>query len=305
MRKRGRWAWILAMVCFCTGCTGMGDDGITKEEEVSLRIGVMPAVDSAPIWWAESHGYFEKYCIKVVPVVFNNSKTMEESITQERLDANMMSVPEFLSYVGKNRNHGRITTCTDGKFPLVISPHYHQGEPAKIALMENSITNYVADTRLQGYDLQKIFVNEIPDRLLMLRQKEIEMAVLPEPLAAQAEMEGMIKRNVTDNHEPVENVIVFMKDALLEKKNAIKAFHLAYNEAIEDMAGKDLQVKKLIAEKLSLQEEVLDYIDLPYYRKVHLPSEKSIRAMESWSADIGKKPLEFRYRDLVERNFVP
>ncbi len=295
---------LLLFSCLLAACTGLGDEGVLQEESVTLRIGVMPAVDAAPIWWAEKQGFFDKYCVEVVPVVFTDSKTMQESIEMERLDANMISIVEFMDDIENNEQFGKITTMTDGKFRLVLSPEYDISQKGNIALMKNSITNFVADNYLEGYVFEKIYVDEISERIDMLEKGRIDMAILPEPMASKAEADGMVKKKLGTPNESIPNVIVFTKKSLDKKTNAIQGFHLAYNEAIDDMLGKDMQIKRMIAQKIGLDEVVVEYMELPTYRRVSLPSEKVVRSMKEWAeGELGKK-FKVSYREMVDKRFV-
>lgn len=295
---------LLLLSGLLVSCTGIRDDSILEEESVTLRIGVMPAVDSAPIWWAQKQGLFEKYCVEVVPVLFTDSKMMQESIEMERLDANMISIVEFIENIDNNREFGKITTTTDGKFRLVLSPQYDTFQKGNIALMKNSITNFLADNYLEDYVFEKHYINEIFERMDMLETGRIDMAILPEPIASKAEADGMVKKKLGTPNESIPNVIVFTKKALDRKTNAIQAFHLAYNEAVDDMLGKDMQVKRMIAQSIGLDETVVEYMELPTYRRVNLPNEKVIRTMKEWSElELGKK-FRVSYRQMVDKRFA-
>lgn len=116
-----------------------------KETAVDLLVGVMPATDSAPIFWADEYGLFEEAGISVQVELFTNAMNQQSSAQTQQIDVYMASLVEFIIARENNTDAGAITTTTDGVFPIVVSPEYDGGEEVKIGLMEISVTNYIAD----------------------------------------------------------------------------------------------------------------------------------------------------------------
>lgn len=168
-----------------------------QEAEVDLFVGVMPATDSAPIFWADEYGLFEEAGLNVQVELFTNATNQQSSAQAQQIDVYMASLVEFLIAIENNPDAGAITTTTDGVFPVVVSPKYDGGKDVSIGLMEISVTNYVADLFLTDYDLDKQFIAEVPLRIQMLLAGELDMAVLPEPMASNAEAKGL-EKNVGD-----------------------------------------------------------------------------------------------------------
>ncbi|MCX7023137.1 MAG: hypothetical protein NT080_00775 [Spirochaetes bacterium] len=97
-----------------------------------------------------------------------------------------------------------------------------------IGAMEASVTNWLADERLGGrYELDKVFINDIPARLEMIRQGKIDMACVPEPMASMGQLSGLEKRVIGSADDFCPDVMVFTAVAAKAKADGIRRFSAA------------------------------------------------------------------------------
>lgn len=293
---------ILAMGVGCTSKNNASNDTV-KEENTTIRLGVMSAADSAPILLAQEKGYFEEEGVNLELEIFTNGATKQSSIQAGELDAAMLSMIQFLNNV-KGGLEAKITTATDGVFPIVLSKNFEEKKDVKVGLMEVSVTNFLADRYLTDYNMEKVFINEMPVRMQMLMSDEIDMAVLPEPLASNAQLKGLEKRVYGNPDDFTPNAIVFTDEFIENNPETVKGFHNAYNRAIEDITNNEEEAKDILISKLELNSEIKDLIVLPTYHKTRVPDASYIKEVEDWTEKLQNSQLDLNYDDVVTKEYV-
>ncbi|MGL5675789.1 MAG: ABC transporter substrate-binding protein, partial [Cellulosilyticaceae bacterium] len=272
---------------------------VDKEDgEVNLRIGVMAAADSAPIYLAEEKGYFDTRGIDVEIETFTNGATKQSSIQAGELEGSMVSMIQYLN----NKQAGlpaRITTTTDGVFPVVLSPQFEEKKDVKVGLMEVSVVNYLADKYLTDYNMEKVFINEMPVRLQMLMAGELDMAILPEPMASKAQMNGLEKRVYGNPEDFTPNVMIFTDEVIANYPEAVKAFHDGYNQAVAEINANTELGKAILIDELDLDPQVGEYMVLPIYNETRLPDEAFVNDVKGWTENLTSKTFDLPYNDLV------
>lgn len=298
---------VLTTTAMLAGCGNQTADVASAKEEAkdlgTLRIGVMAAADSAPILLAEEKGYFEELGLTVDLEVFTNGATKQSSIQAGELDGAMVSMIQYLN----NKAAGLdavMTTTTDGMFPIVLSPNFEEKQDVKVGLMEVSVVNYLADQYLKDYTVEKVFINEMPVRMQMLMAGELDMAVLPEPMASTAQLKGLEKRTYGDPDDFTPNAMIFTNEIISSNKEAVTAFHDAYNKAVEEIMANEEVAKDILIEKLELNENVKDLIVLPTYHTTRIPTEEFVEDVRLWTEALQGKTLDVAYTDLVTEDFV-
>ena len=221
-------AMSLVMIISLIGCTS--NKG-TQDENTTIRLGVMSAADSAPILLAQEKGYFEEEGVNLELEIFTNGATKQSSIQAGELDAAMLSMIQFLNNV-KGGLQAKITTTTDGMFPIVLSKNFQEKKDVKVGLMEVSVINFLADQYLTDYNVEKVFINEMPLRMQALMENKIDMAVLPEPLASNAQLKGLEKRVYGKPDDYTPNGIIFTDEFIKNNPNTVKGFHKADRKSV-------------------------------------------------------------------------
>ncbi len=304
MRNKKSLLVLLAAVLFIfvAGCSSQ-KNGDKPSEKVTLKVGVMPAVDSAPIFLAAEKGYFEDLGIDVEVQVYTNAMNRQSALQSGELDGAMTDVIALVNNV-ENGFDIKVTTSTDGVFPFLINKDYDDSKDVKVGMMEVSVSNYLADRSLEGYNLEKIYINEIPARLEMVGKGTLDMAVIPEPMASKGEMNGLIKKVIENKDEFSPDIMVFTGNAISKKEEALKKFHEAYNKAVEEINKDDSEARDILISKLELSPEIKDNIILPTYNKARVPSEAYLQGIMDWNQKVLGKKINLKYDSVVEGKFV-
>ena len=292
-------AMSLTMIISLVGCGAKEE----VKENNTIRLGVMSAADSAPILLAQEKGYFEEEGVNLELEIFSNGATKQSSIQAGELDAAMLSMIQFLNNV-KGGLQAKITTTTDGMFPIVLAKNYEEKEDVKVGLMEVSVINFLADQYLTDYNVEKVYINEMPVRMQMLMEDKIDMAVLPEPLASNAQLKGLEKRVYGDPDDFTPNAIIFTDEFIKNNPKTVEGFHNAYNKAVEDIINNPDEAKDILISKLELNPEIKDLIVLPTYHKTRIPDEDYIKELEDWTENLQGRELNLDYNDLVIKDYI-
>lgn len=286
------------------GCSAKKENGQTSKENLTLKVGVMPAVDSAPIFLAEKKGYFKDLGLDIEVQLYTNAMNRQSALQSGELDGAMTDVIALVNNI-ENGFDIKVTTSTDGSFPILVKKDLEEKKDLKIGMMEVSVSNYLSDEWLGAdYNLDKIYINDINARLEMLKTGEMDMAVLPEPIATKGQAEGLEKRvyEIKDEYSP--DVMVFTGKAIKDKEKALQLFHEAYNKAVEEIQKDDGEARDILIEKLQLDAKAKEKIAMPKFNKARVPSKEYLEKIMEWNERVLKKKVNLKYEDMVEGKFV-
>lgn len=295
---------LIALSTMIIGCSN-NEKNLKVEEDNRIKIGLMPAVDTAPILLAEKNGYFEEEGIKVEIEIYNNAQNRQSALQSYQIDAAMT---DFIA-LATNVDGGfdiKATTMTDGTFPVLSKEKEIDKKDIKVAMMEVSVTNYLVDMWLADkYNIEKVFITEIPARLAAISTGEVDMGLFPEPVASNGEMQGLTKTLYGLEDEYSTDCLVFTGKAIEAKPNTIKAFHRAYNKAVEELNSNQDIAREILVEKIpNINPEIKDKIVIPTYKKAALPSDEYIESIIEWTEKTLNKDLSVDSKVLLDDQFI-
>lgn len=286
---------------------------ITNKENknMTLNMGVMSSMDYLPLAVAQSNGYFEKEGLTVNLQKFFSANDRDAAIQSGNLDGSI------LDYTGAAiQKAGGVelffTSQCDGTFELIVGKNVANNElkGKNFAVARNTVVDFCTDIVLQNAgipqsDVVKSEINKIPLRLEMLRNGKIDMTVLPDPFASIAKADGF--QMVTSLKEQGYQVtgIVFTKNAIDTKSDAIEVFYKAYNQAIADLQKKPAaDFKDVLVSEIGFPEPVVASVKLPEYQLAKLPEAKDLDAVSTWLKERGLIRAEFDIHTIVNADFV-
>jgi NitT/TauT family transport system substrate-binding protein len=297
-------ALLMTATMIFAGCQATPAAPAAPADSMKLKIGIMPAVDSAPILLAEKKGYFKELGLEMDIQVYNNAANRESALQSGELDGAMTDLIAFVN----NKQNGldiKITTSTDGSFPFLLKKDFVDQKNIKIGMMEISVSNFLSDQFLKDkYEMEKIFINEIPARLEMIKAGQLDMANLPEPIASMGELGGLEKVVYNNPDDFMPEAMVFTGKVLKEKQKELELFHQAYNKAVEDIKNNDDEARDVLIEKMELNPEIKDLMTLPQYHTVRVPDEAYMNKVIDWVEAVQKLDITVPYDQMIERKFV-
>lgn len=292
---------ISLLTALLAGCAPEKDEDIRG----SLTIGLMPAVDTAPIFLAAENGYFNDLNLDVSIQLYTNAQDRQSALQTGQIDGAMTD----LVAVAVNVSGGfdiRATTLTDGMFPLLALPGATEKKAISVGMMEVSVSNFLVDQWLgTDYEIEKIFINAIPARLEALISGQMDMGLFPEPIASVGELKGLEKLifDPVDGFSP--DVMVFTGSALDKKSGDVEKFHRAYDKAVEDIRINERLAREIIIKSIPNLNPVLkDLMTLPEYHPSRLPDEAYLAKIIEWTRSVVDQDLNVKPADMIDSRFL-
>lgn len=256
-----------------------------------LKVGLMTAVDSAPALLAAEKGYFAAEGVDVELVVFPNALERQVALQAGAVDGAMSDLVAFV-YNVQGGFDLRVASSTDGAFPFLVRQGFTEAKKISVGMMEVSVSNYLADAWLAGrYELEKVFITEIPARLEMIKRGKIDMACLPEPIASMGQLAGLEKRVFANSDDFYPDVMVFTAAAAEAKLDSIRRFNRAVDRAVDDIAANPGLARDILVSRLRLDPRVRDLMVLPAYHKTRLPGRNYLDKISRWIEGLQGKPV--------------
>ncbi len=276
-----------------------------------LRIGLMPAVNSAPLIVADHLGYFERAGLRVELTLFQDQLTRETAVQSGRIDGTISDLVNAMSA----RSHGldvRVVSATDGVFALLGAP---RGGPRTIedwrgrakvrtGLIESSIVTFLTEKMLRraGVDpgtIELVTTVQVPVRMELLLSGRIDAACLPEPMASVAELRGAVRIVDTTSLPATPGVLLFTGRAIAERAADIRALLAACDLAVAELNRHGDAYRPLITAGAGFPAEVQAAFVLPRFRPSEPPTPEEVTEVASWMKAHGLLASPVDYRDLV------
>jgi len=303
---------VVLMTLLATGCAEKKDD--------SMKIGLLPIVDSLPFFVAAEKGYFQAEGINVETINFPSAIERDSAIQAREIDGTLGDV---LAVAALN-NSGTPTkivslglgeTGQEGRFAILSSPGSGITKPEQlrnvpVAISTNSIIEYVTDNLLsdQGLkpeEIKKESIPKIPVRFDMLMNNQIKAACLPDPLAALAESKGA-KLVVDDTSTNLSQTVIYFRNDYLDKNGgAVTKFLKAYARAAKDINENPGAYRSLLVEKARVPQEAMEVFKTDHYPAPQLPEKKQVEKVVQWMMSKGLLKQQFSYEDLTRAGLLP
>lgn len=293
-----------------------------QEEEIgSLKIGLLPVIDTLPFYVAEEAGYFDDVGVEVegVPVA---SPVERDQVMQAGAIDGMLN--ELTTTATFNRDEVKVQIVSAARiayedfpiFRILSAPRSNVTIPSDLAGKEigvslNTVIEYVTDRilRAEGLAPDEIAftsVPAIPERFQLLMQGQLLVATLPDPLA-QAAMQAGATLVIDDSAYPEYSlsVLSFSVDAIENKPEAIRRFLLAWDMAVQDLNANPEAYRALFLEKVNVPESVQETYEIPPFPRATLPTEEQWADVLDWLIEKGLLDEEVPYEGSVNPAFLP
>ncbi len=313
-------AAVLGMVVL-TGC-GANDAAPQEETAEPLRVGMLRVDDSFPFYVAEKEGLFEKHNVNVELKEFSNARDQSTALQGGELDV-LMTDPVVTALSIKGGTDIRIVAMAlgavpeEGRFMVVSAPESGITAPEqlagkKIAISTNTMMDYLVEQyeTVLGLDKTAIDTVNMPDLMLrattLLEGKDIDAAILPDPLASFAVMNGA---NVVIDDTQLDvnlsqSVIAITEEAITGNEGQVAALMDAYKEAIE-MINQDPEAYRDYAlECTNVPEGVTESYKTPTFTAGSIPSQADIAQINDWMVERGLLEEAYGYEEMVDNSFV-
>lgn len=303
---------LIVSVLFLVGCGGDKSQAsadkptaATHADTAALRVALMPTVDCLPFYYARRSGLYDSLGLDVDFRIFMAQMDVDTAMSGGGIDGGFTDlVRAELMYAREGTPV--VVMATDGSLHVVVARSLRIRRPEQlkdrmVTVTRHSATDLMSDLVAQAGGLAEDLIyrpqiNDIGLRTRMLDGTQIDAAVLPEPQATAAVLNG--HRRIYDNSQAKfqPGCVVFRRSCLQSKsrKAQVRKLIEGYNRAAESInrGGKAVCDSVLLVD-YRLTREVVDTLRLPHYRTATLPA-----------ADDLNRALDFlRRRGLVEPSF--
>ncbi|MGN0947833.1 ABC transporter substrate-binding protein [Megasphaera sp.] len=296
-----------------TACQGESQNSQKK----TYKIGVLRIDDSLPLYTAEEEKLFEKNGVDVQVVEFSSAADQQKAMEAGELDG-MMTDMIVTALLKKSGTDLRVVAMAlgavpqEGRFLVVSSPNSNITTPqqlasASVAISENTMMDYLMNQYEAELGIPKEAVHTVQMPNLALRTdavlsgKDIQAAILPDPLAAYAVQQGA--HVVIDDTKLQKNysqsVVVLTEDMISKHHDDAVHFLAAYNEAIQKLDSQPDAYRDLAMKKANIPAAVAASYRTPSYTAGALPTEEEVSRIMNWMVSKGLLPKAYSYEEMV------
>jgi len=290
-------------------------------EMVTLKIAVLPIIDTLPMYVAAQEGLFTKYGVNVEFIPVASAPERDQLLVAGQADG---TVNETLSVMLFNKESIQMQAVRYALRPMEGYGHFFilasaqsgitdaQGlKNVEIGVSQGTVIEYVTERLLQAEgltadEIKTIAVPKIPDRMSLLASGQLNAGVLPDPLASLAVSQGAVK--VLDDSLHPEygfSVISFRKEVIDAHPDAVKAFLAAIEEASDLINLDSSKYTSLLSDKGLVPPPLLSTFEIPPFPDQAIPTEAEWADALAWAKEKGMLTVDVSYADSVNASLLP
>ena len=292
-----------------------------SENVGTLKIAVLPIIDTLPMYVAEAEGLFTKHGLTVELIPVASAPERDQLLAAGQADG---AINETLAVMLFNKEAVQMQAVRYALRPVEGYGHFFilassksgitdaQGlKGVEIGVSQGTVIEYVTERLLQAEgltanEIKTIAVPKIPDRMALLGSGELAAGVLPDPLASLAISQGAV--NVLDDSAHPEygfSVYSFRKETIDTNPEAVKAFLAAIEEA-SDLINQDAtKYTTLLSDKGLVPPPLLETFKVPPFPAGAVPSEEEWNDALAWAKEKGMLSADVSYVDSVNGSLLP
>jgi len=293
-------------------------------ESGTLRIAVLPILDTLPIYVADAEGYFAEQGVTVELVPAASAAERDQLLQAGQVDGIITDLVALALY---NRAAARaavriiavryamVPTADFAQFRVMASAQSGitgaEGlRNVPIGISQGTVIEYVTVRLLEAEGLatdaiSTVAVPKIPDRMALLNAGELGAATLPEPLASLAMQEGASV--VVDDARYPElscSIFAFNRDVIKAQPKTVRGFLAAIDQASAVVNADKARWDGLLTEKGLVPPPLVGRYQLPDYPGSALPTEAQFADVVAWLKSTGRLTQAPAYADVVDASFA-
>ncbi len=269
----------------------------------SLKVGVMPDTGATPFIIAKEMGFFENIDVDIT--LFRNAQNRDAALATGELHGASTDVLAAIFYEDGGLSM-QITSYTESDYRMVSSPKKRaeelKGSKVVAGISKDTVIDFTTSLIGGTYDMDivPVILPQIPVRLEMLRNGELDVATLPEPLATAAIVSGGESIASTIELDLYPGVMVFSKKFIQDNPEAIKAFYDGYNRAVEYInSTPQSEYYDIAAKALDFPDSVASVMTFPEFSPASLPQPKDFDPVMEWAIKQGLTTSRYSVTDLI------
>ncbi len=304
-----------------SGCVAPIPAPQAQEGPVTLKIAIIPVLESLPLYIAQSEGLFAEQGVNVEFIPAGSAPVRDQLIISGEADG---MVNEVLTTMLINREqvqlqivrYARTATSESPLFRILASSKSGITTPeglkgVEIGISHGTVIEYLTDRLLQAEglttgEIKTVAVPGISDRMVLLESGELSAAMLPDPLASLAVLQGA-NVAVDDSRHPEYSfsTITFRKAVTDEHPQAVRAFLAAMEEAVERINSDPNAWDALLGEQNLVPPPLMGTFQLPKFATAGVPTQAQWDDVLVWAKEKNLLEVDLAYAETVTAEFLP
>lgn len=291
------------------------------QETVTLKIAVLPIIDTLPMYVAQQEGLFAKHNVNVEFVPVASAPERDQLLAAGQADG---AVNETLAVMLFNKESIQMQAVRYALRPAPGYGHFfiiasgqsgittvEELKGVEIGVSQGTVIEYVTERLLQaeGFtadEIKTVAVPKIPDRMSLLASGELEAGVMPDPLASLVVAQGGVIVADDSNHpEYGFSVISFRKAVIDEHTEAVKGFLAAIEEATAMLNADPAKYKNVLSEQNLVPAPLLESYQTPPFPSAGVPTIEEWNDALNWLKEKGILTVDVSYADSVNSSLLP
>jgi NitT/TauT family transport system substrate-binding protein len=287
----------------------------------TLKIAVLPIIDTLPMYVAQQEGLFTKQRVNVEFIPVASAPERDQLIAANGADG---TINETLAVMLFNKENVQMQVVRYALRPTAGSGHFFilasaqsgitsvdRLKGVEIGVSQGTVIEYVTERLLQadGFtpnEIRTIAVPKIPDRMALLASGELQAGVMPDPLASLVVSQGgVIVADDASHPEYGFSVISFRKDVVDADPEAIKGFLAAIEEATVLLNSEPAKYKNVLSEQKLVPPPLLETYQAPIFPTAGVPTADEWNDALNWLKEKGILTTHVSYADSVNASFLP
>ncbi len=285
----------------------------------TLRIGILPVVDTLPRIAGQREGLFSQQNLQVELTSFQSALERDAALQAGRLDGYFGDLLNTVLLIRAGQNLRIVATAyhthpRQRMFGIVTSPGtgkltVSQLKGRQVAISRATVIEYLLDRILasEGFGadhVTKLEIKKIPVRLQMLLADQVPAALLPEPLLTLAESKGAHAAADDRRLDICETILALDAGRMKADPSLAGRFLTAYRQAVERINRSPEAYKTLLVERTRFPLPIKERFQMPMFPDPEPPSARDVDAVQSWLEENGLIDTRLPYETIV-RNDLP
>ena len=287
----------------------------------TLKIAVLPIIDTLPMYVAQQEGLFARHGVNVEFIPVASAPERDQLLAAGGADG---TINETLAVMLFNKEKVQMQvvryalrpTPSNGHFFILASAQsgidtFDELKGVEIGVSQGTVIEYVTERLLQaeGFssdEIKTIAVPKIPDRMALLASGELQAGVMPDPLASLVVSQGGVV--VTDDSSHPEygfSVISFRKAVIDANPDAVRGFLAAIEEATKLLNAEPAKYKNVLSEQKLVPPPLMESYQAPVFPGAGVPTIEEWTDALNWLKEKGILTTNVSYEDSVNASLLP
>ncbi len=291
-----------------------------KEQSADkIRIGVLPVIDTLPLYAALERGSFQQAGLNVELVQFGSALERDSAMVAGSIDGYFGDMVNtiLLKSSGQDVKVMTIDYHTNPQarmFGLLASPANNVSDinstiGMSVATSSATVTEYVLDNILAENNMtgkiSKTEVKAIPIRYQSLMQNNVQLAILPEPYATQA-IQGGAHLVADDRTINITATVIGMKAGFITSHiDDLKKLLKAYNDTVQAINQDPTQYYDVLEKDIGFPKALEGNFTFPVLSSTSLPSPQEFQKVLDWMTAKGIVQSPVAYDAIVAEELYP